>query len=462
MTKRRAIGDLLHRVKLPVDIEDKEIYKRLTIRTNHKGVSVRDTEIGMRIGTKKQFLTRAGDFILSKIDARQGAFGIVPAEGDDAIITGNFWTYRVDTDEIDTEWFLNFTNSPAFIDLCKQASTGNTHRKYLNEQVFLAHQLDVPDIHEQITAVENYKSQAEISESIDKQLAHQQMLLAQLKQAILQAAIRGELTADWRKKQGKAGDVSGGEGDSRGETADQLLQRIATEKHRLVKAKKLRKQKPLPPLTPEETPFDLPEGWTWCRVGNLCEKTGSGSTPSGGKSAYVDEGVPFLRSQNVHNDGLRLEDVALIPQSIHERMEKTTVFPDDLLLNITGGSIGRCAVVRDEIKEANVNQHVAIIRPVERTSNVYMHSVLLSPYFQRKIFEAQTGAGREGLPKNKMDVIPIPLPPLAEQSAIVSRVESLMSVCRSLESEVTAAANHAAALRRAVLQQAFAPAASES
>jgi type I restriction enzyme S subunit len=115
-------------------------------------------------------------------------------------------------------------------------------------------------------------------------------------------------------------------------------------------------------------------------------------------------------------------------------------------------------VVSSEIDEANVNQHVAIIRPIIRPSNAHLHAVILSPYFQGKIEEAQTGAGREGLPKGKMDRIPIPLPPLAEQAAIVERIESLMATCRELAAEIERSRTHAADLLQAVLKEAFAPA----
>lgn len=157
MTKNRLVRDMLLRLKAPVEIQDSEFYKRLTIRINHQGVSVRDTEIGANIGTKSQFRVRAGDFILSKIDARQGAFGIVPPEADGGIITGNFWTYRVDNQLVDTEWFLQFTNSDEFLDLCKRSSTGNTHRKYLNELIFLNHEIPIPSLEEQRKAVESCK-----------------------------------------------------------------------------------------------------------------------------------------------------------------------------------------------------------------------------------------------------------------------------------------------------------------
>jgi len=243
------------------------------------------------------------------------------------------------------------------------------------------------------------------------------------------------------------------------EPARQLLHRIQAEKARLIAAKRLRPEKPLPKITPAEIPFEIPKTWEWCRLLDVCEKTGSGSTPSGGKTAYSTTGIPFLRSQNVHDEGLVLDDVAFISKAIHARMEGTIVYPNDLLLNITGGSIGRCAVVTDNIKEANVNQHVAIIRPVIRTTNKFLHAVILSPYFQHKIDGAQTGAGREGLPKNKMDRILIPLPPLSEQAAIVERVGAMQTRVRALAAELAHSRTHAAHLLQAVLQEAFTPAA---
>jgi type I restriction enzyme S subunit len=271
--------------------------------------------------------------------------------------------------------------------------------------------------------------------------------LSLLQSHILSFAVDGRLTADWRAAHPDT------------EPASKLLTRIQAGKKRLVTATKIRPEKPFPEITLEEIPFTIPKSWEWCRLIELCEKTGSGSTPSGGKSAYSESGIPFLRSQNVHDDGLVLDGVAKISAAIHKHMEGTTVFPNDLLLNITGGSIGRCTVVSNEIKEANVNQHVAIIRPVLRTFGKFLHAVILSPYFQGKIEEAQTGAGREGLPKNKMDRFVIPLPPQAEQAEIVARVKTLLGSSRLLAAEIAHTRTHAAHLLQAVLKAAFTPAA---
>lgn len=157
MKTKIKIGDILKRVKNPVEIRNDDLYKRLTIRINHQGVSVRDVVKGVSIGTKNQFKVTSGDFILSKIDARQGAFGIVPEEANGAVITGNFWTYRLANHQVSLDWFLHFTKTESFLDLCKRSSSGNTHRKYLNEEIFLEHELFVPSLDEQKRIIENIK-----------------------------------------------------------------------------------------------------------------------------------------------------------------------------------------------------------------------------------------------------------------------------------------------------------------
>jgi len=236
-----------------------------------------------------------------------------------------------------------------------------------------------------------------------------------LRRFILDLAVRGKLV----------------EQVAQDEPAAELLKRIRTT--RLQFLKKSIKSNATADTEIDSTDIELPTGWAWSKLGDLCTKTGSGSTPSGGKDAYVSSGVPFLRSQNVYDEGLRLDGVAFISESTQERMSSTTVKPGDLLLNITGGSIGRCAVVPDSFVIGNINQHVAIIRLALLESGRFLHSVICSDYFQKHIFGNQTGAGREGLPKNRMDEILIPVAPLAEQHRIVAKVDELMALCDQLE-----------------------------
>ena len=235
--------------------------------------------------------------------------------------------------------------------------------------------------------------------------------IGRLRRFILDLAVRGKLVPQ----------------DPKDEPTSELLKRIAKEKARAGF------KHVVSPLGGAEIPFDLPIGWSWSRIGEVCAKTGSGSTPRGGKEVYKDSGVPFLRSQNIYNDGLRLNDVAYIDQQTHSRMSGTKVLPGDLLLNITGGSIGRCCRIPDDFKEGNVSQHVAIIRTAVSGTEDFLHRLILSPYFQAFIIDEQTGAGRGGLPKNRMDQIAVALPPLAEQQRIVAKIDELMALCDRLE-----------------------------
>ncbi|MFM6154221.1 MAG: hypothetical protein ACKPE3_14695, partial [Sphaerospermopsis kisseleviana] len=234
--QKLKIGDLLIRSKIPIDIEEHKEYKRITIRSKHQGVYVRDKEIGKKIGTKKQFILKSGQFVMSKIDARYGAFGIAGDDVDGAIITGNFWAYDINHSLTTAEWINQYTNSPAFYDLCERASSGITHRRYLNEQIFLNHELFIPSLDEQseILLLNNHKSQ--LINSLNNELNNQEKYITQLKQAILQEAISGKLTAEWRKQN----PMQKGDPDT---DAVALLDKIKAEKQQLINDGKLKKEK---------------------------------------------------------------------------------------------------------------------------------------------------------------------------------------------------------------------------
>lgn len=138
------IGKALKRRKDAVLIEDTEVYKRITIQVKGRGVRLRDQVKGVTIGTKRQFRISTGQFVLSKIDARYGAFGIVPIEADNAVITGNFWAYDVDDSKINPRLLHFLTRSDAFMQFCAASSPGATNRRYLQEDLFLSQTLKLP------------------------------------------------------------------------------------------------------------------------------------------------------------------------------------------------------------------------------------------------------------------------------------------------------------------------------
>ena len=159
----------------------------------------------------------------------------------------------------------------------------------------------------------------------------------------------------------------------------------------------------------------VPNGWELNNLGRLATKIGSGVTPKGGSNAYKLSGIPLIRSQNVLWGSLDLSDVAYIDEDQHKKMKGSIVYKNDVLLNITGASIGRSAV--SHLNEANVNQHVCIIRS-DALEPEYLKSFLLSFYGQKQIEQFQAGGNRQGLNFEQIKSFKLPVPPLPEQQKI--------------------------------------------
>lgn len=163
---------------------------------------------------------------------------------------------------------------------------------------------------------------------------------------------------------------------------------------------------------------EVPGHWILTKVKRLAARISSGKTPLGGSENYVDDGILFLRSQNVYDEGLRLQDVAFISEGTDESMAVSRVIPGDILLNITGASIGRSCVVPQNFSPANVNQHVCAIRLRDGSQSEALAWVFKSSLIKNQIDLAQNGAAREGLNFEQIGGMIIVIPPPAEQSAI--------------------------------------------
>lgn len=162
---------------------------------------------------------------------------------------------------------------------------------------------------------------------------------------------------------------------------------------------------------------EVPSHWEIVRLGQYTSKIGSGITPRGGSETYVDSGIPLLRSQNILFEGIDISDVAYITNEVDESMRGSRVLPGDVLLNITGASIGRCYYVLESFGPANVNQHVCIIRP-NGLDTRYLYYTLSSECCQTQIKVLQTGGNREGLTGLALKSFRIPLPDKDEQIRI--------------------------------------------
>ncbi|WP_151448732.1 restriction endonuclease subunit S [Lacisediminimonas profundi] len=188
-------GQLLTRVKDDIAIDDLTTYSRVTIRMNGNGVLLRDRALGSEIGTKRQFIARTGQFVLSKIDARNGAFGVIPQECDKAIVTGNFWVFDFDLDRVAPSFFRYLSRSPAFVDACVRGSDGTTNRRYLQEDAFLRMEVSLPPLAEQQAIVSRLDTLADKARQVNEHLGAierdaDRLLAVSFRDAIANAPLR--------------------------------------------------------------------------------------------------------------------------------------------------------------------------------------------------------------------------------------------------------------------------------
>ena len=182
----------------------------------------------------------------------------------------------------------------------------------------------------------------------------------------------------------------------------------------------------------------IPDDWDTAFLGDKTTKVGSGVTPTGGARVYKQEGQPFLRSQNVGWGILFLDDIAFIDDETHAKFQDTEIKADDVLLNITGASIGRSAVADARVAKGNVNQHVCIIR----TDQIdlyprFLNYFLLSTTGQKQIDSFQAGGNRQGLNFGQIRSFRLPIPPPLEQCAIAEALTDADTLIDSLERLLT-------------------------
>lgn len=167
----------------------------------------------------------------------------------------------------------------------------------------------------------------------------------------------------------------------------------------------------------------IPKEWNVCKLGVHTTKIGSGKTPRGGDKCYIKSGVPFIRSQNVLCELLCLKDIVYISESEDRNMKSTRIRPRDILLNITGASIGRCCVVPENFEQGNLNQHVCIIRLINSVNCNYLVSYISCEELgQKQIQSFQAGGNREGLNFQQIAAMLIILPKIDEQQKISNKL----------------------------------------
>ena len=207
----------------------------------------------------------------------------------------------------------------------------------------------------------------------------------------------------------------------------------------------------------EEQPYEVPENWVWVRLGAFAETISKGTTPKGGSAAYVDEGVNFLRVENLTSDGcISHSKITLITEEMHENYLKRSILKaNDLLISIAG-SLGKSAIVRECDLPINTNQAIAFVRLFADKIDVnYIRNTIESPLIN-SVLTKQTKV--TSIPNLTLEIIkdcPIPLPPLSEQQRIVERIEELFAKLDEAKERLLDVADGFAVRKAAILHKAF-------
>ncbi len=391
---------------------------------------------------------KSGDLVISGINAAKGAIA-VHAEDDDVLATIHYSAYEFNPDRISVDFLKWFFKSSEFSDLLREQIPGGIKTE-LKPKHILPLQVKLPKLSEQITVAERLNRFRLEQLKMEHEITHQQSLLAKLKQAILQEAIQGKLTADWRNAHPDT------------EPASQLLHRIQTEKARLIAAKKLRTEKPLPKITPAEIPFEIPKGWEWCRFADVQTGSDAGSSPKCEERPVVGEEWGILKVSATSGARFRQDENKFFQAETPDELGAALQEGDFILSRANTKELaGNSVVVEGLTMNLLLSDKTIRFRLSQYISPRYANLVNKAAFVRAHFIRNATGASpsMKNLSRDSITSHAFPLPPLAEQAAIVSRVEVLMTTCRLLEAEIERARTHASHLLQAVLKEAFAPAA---
>jgi type I restriction enzyme, S subunit len=330
------------------------------------------------------------------------------------------------------KYIFHFIRQQSFRNKAKNQMTGSVGQKRV-PRGFLENALfPLPPMAEQeriVTKVE------ELLSSVDKTKEHLQKvpaILDNFRKAVLDAACSGRLTGDWREEHPNI------------EQATRLLRQVK-DRLGIVDNKS----------DSIDFELELPKKWVSARIREFTTKVGSGSTPRGGKSSYKTAGIPLIRSLNVHFDGFRDEGIAYIDEKQAKSLDAVAVEAGDVLLNITGASIGRVTQVPPHMKGARVSQHVCIIRPDEVVNPTWLSYFLASPFMQAHITKIQYGVTRQALTKELILNLTVPIPSVEEQKEIVHRIKNLFKLTNEVQERYQRISDIVNKLSQAILSKAF-------
>lgn len=397
------LSTIINRNKEIIHIDKDRIYEQVTVRMWNKGVTKRGVILGQNI-LGKRYVVKSGQFIISKIDARHAAFGFIPQELNNAVITADFLSYSLDNNKINPLYFDIFIKTPYFFEECKRASSGTTNRIRLNEDKFLDIEIPLPSLDEQKRIIAKvkifYDKEKELNEIHEANITY----ILNLRQTILKEAVQGSLI----KKD------------------DEIVERP------------LQKWK--------EVEFSDVATFLRGPFGSSVQKS---VCVSKGRDTYK-----LYEQGNVINNNFKRGHYYLTCDKFEE-LRKFEIAPGDILITCAG-TLGKIAVVPKDIERGIINSVLMRIRLNDRIDKNFFIYLFKSSLIQDFIASESPGIAVKNLFATKiLKKIRVPLPEIHEQKRIVEKVDKLMAFCNELERQVKENQVNSKQLMEAVLGEHF-------
>ena len=341
-------------------------------------------------------------------------------------------------DKLNLRFYFYYFNT--FREKIVKATATGTSKLAINKKNFSDYKIHFIEIEKQVSLISKIEKTQIFSEALLRQTERQEKYVSFLRQAILQRAVEGKLCKQYETD----------------EPVRVLLEKIRAEKEKLIAEKKIKKQKEMPPITEEIKPFALPQGWEWCRLGELLTKNEYGVSEKA-DSIRTNSSIPVLRMNNITFNGvMSYTDLKYVSDSIKE-LPTLLLEKNDLLFNRTNSYelVGKTGLF-NENEQYTFASYLIRLRVLFVNSS-YIHICMNSKYFRISQIEPYIVQqnGQANYNGTKVASTLIPLPSIAEQQRIVEKVHRLMVLCDELEQEIANAKKYASQLMEAVLQEAF-------
>ena len=399
--------------------------------TNTEGITITGNQTSEDLGN--YIVLKENQLAYNPYRVNVGSIGLAP-KGLLGLVSPAYIVFET-TEELSAEFLYYYLKSSLGVNLIKWYGDRGGVRSALRYNDLC--EIDIPDLNlnQQMSVLKKMKEVNAEIEEFNNEVHCQEQLISKLRQSILQEAVQGKLVPQ----------------DPNDEPASVLLERIKEEKERLIKEGKIKKEKPLPPITVDEIPYELPEGWEWVRLKEMTENIHYGYTAS---AIYNDTGIKFLRITDIQDNKVNWDTVPFC--EIEEGKLKTYLLRNnDILIARTGGTIGKSFIVKDIKHNAVFASYLIRVISLQGVNPDYIKLFLETPLYWEQLIRKSKGTGQPNVNAVSLSNLVIPLPPLNEQKRIVEKVDQLMALYNELERNIKQSKKDCELLMQSVLQEAF-------